>query len=182
MARCAGIRAPVTVLRPATIYGPRGKAFVADIAELLRKGQMAYIGGGRARGGFLYVDNAVDAMIAAARSSATVGQAYNLTDGTGVSWKEYVVALADGLGLKRPWIDLSCGTALALAAAMEAPYRWVHALPGRTLLTRHAVYLLGYDQEYPSDKARAEFGFASHVSFPEGIAESTAWVKANRSI
>ena len=61
---------PVTVIRPATIYGPRGKAFVADIADLLRKGQMAYICGGRATGGFLYVDNAVDAMMAAARCPA----------------------------------------------------------------------------------------------------------------
>ncbi|MGB7190034.1 MAG: NAD-dependent epimerase/dehydratase family protein [Acidobacteriaceae bacterium] len=172
---------PVTVLRPATIYGPRGKAFVADIAELLRKRQMASIGGGRARGGFLYVDNAVDAMIAAAHSPATVGEAYNLADGTGVSWKQYVAALADGLGLSRPWIDLPYGTAMAVAAAMEAPYRCVHALPGRPLLTRHAVYLLGRDQEYPSDKARAKFGFASRVSFAEGIAESAAWVKANRS-
>ena len=172
---------PVTVLRPATIYGPRGKAFVTDIADLLRKKLMASIGGGRARGGFLYVDNAVDAMIAAAHSPATLGQAYNLADGTGVSWKQYVAALADGLGLSHPWIDLPYGTALAVASAMETPYRCVHALPGRPLLTRHAVYLLGRDQEYSSDKARAEFGFASRVSFAEGIAESTAWVKANRS-
>src|ERR1700744_5684817 len=43
---------PVTVVRPATIYGPRGKAFVTDIAELLRTRQMAYIGRGQARGGF----------------------------------------------------------------------------------------------------------------------------------
>lgn len=168
---------PVTVLRPATIYGPRGKAFVADIAELLRKREMASISGGRMRGGFLYVDNAVDAMIAAAHSPTALGQAYNLADGTGVSWKEYVDALADGLGLKRPWIDLPYATALGIAAAMEAPYRCVHRLPGRPLLTRHAVYLLGHDQEFPSNKARAEFGFTSHVSFAEGIAESTAWVK-----
>ena len=168
---------PVTVLRPATIYGPRGKAFVTDIAELLRTREMANIGGGRAKGGFLYVDNAVEAMIAAAHSPATLGQAYNLSDGTGVSWKEYMVALADELGLKHPWIDLPYGVAMAVAAAMEAPYRCVRALPGRPLLTRHAVYLLGRDQEFPCDKARAEFGFTSRVSFAEGIAESAAWVK-----
>jgi oxidoreductase len=168
---------PVTVVRPATIYGPRGKAFVTDIAEFLRKRQMAYVGGGRATGGFLYVDNAVDAMLAAARSPKTLGQAYNLSDGTNGRWKDYVSALADGLGCRRPWIDLPYGAALAVAGAMEAPYRWLKALPGRPMLTRHAVYLLGRDQEYPSDKARAEFGFAPRVSMAEGIAESVAWVK-----
>lgn len=165
---------PVTVVRPATIYGPRGKAFVTDIADLLRKGQMAHIGGGRTTGGFLYVDNAVDALIAAARSSATLAQAYNLTDETGMLWNEYVAALAEGLGCKPPWIDLPYEAAMVIAKVMEFPYRW---LKGRPLLTQHAVALLGRDQEYPCGKARVEFDFISRVSFEEGIDRSVAWVK-----
>jgi nucleoside-diphosphate-sugar epimerase len=169
---------PVTVVRPATIYGPRGKAFVTDIAELLRHRQMAHIGGGRATGGFLYVDNAAAAMIAAAQSARTEGQVYNLSDGTGATWNAYVEALAHGLGYKPPWIDLSYGVAMAIAGAMEAPYGLIKALPGRPMLTRHAVLLLARDQEFPSDKARADFGFVSQVSFEEGIARSVAWVKS----
>lgn len=168
---------PVTVVRPATIYGPRGKAFVTDIAELLRQRLMAYVSGGQKTGGFLYVDNAVDAMLAAARSEKALGQVYNLSDGTGASWKDYVAALADGLGCRRPWIYLPYGGAMAVAGTMEAPYHVVKALPGRPLLTRHAVLLLGRDQEYPADKARAELGFMPRVSFAEGIARSVAWVK-----
>jgi nucleoside-diphosphate-sugar epimerase len=163
---------PVTVVRPATIYGPRGKAFVTDIAELLRHRQMAHIGGGRATGGFLYVDNAAAAMITAAQSTATEGQVYNLSDSTGVTWNTYVAALAAGIGSKAPWIDLPYGL------AMEAPYRLIKALPGRPMLTRHAVLLLARDQEFPSDKARADFGFVSQVSFEEGIARSVAWLKS----
>jgi nucleoside-diphosphate-sugar epimerase len=169
---------PVTVLRPATIYGPRGKAFVTDIADLLRKRQMAYIDGGRRTGGFLYVDNAIDAMIAAARHPETQGKAYNMTDGTGATWRQYVSALADGLGCKPPWINLPYRAAMAIAAGMEIPYRCLNALPGRPLLTRHAVFLLGRDQEFPSAKARAEFGFAPKISLEEGVDRSVAWVKA----
>ncbi|MDW5264723.1 MULTISPECIES: NAD(P)-dependent oxidoreductase [Acidobacteriaceae] len=173
---------PVTVVRPATIYGPRGKAFVTDIADLLRSRQMAHIGGGRATGGFLYVDNAVAAMLAAARSVDAEGQAYNLADGTGATWNQYVTALAGGLGYRPPWIDLPYGLAMKIAGAMEAPYRWVKMLPGRPMLTRHAVLLLARDQEFPSGKARAEFGFVSRVSFEEGIARSVAWVKGLRRV
>src|SRR5579875_1764323 len=97
---------PVTVLRPATIYGPRGKAFVADIALLLKKRQMVCIDKGQTRGGFLYVDNAVEAMLAAACSAAAHGQAYNLTDQTGTTWKDYVTRLAGGLGYRLPWINI----------------------------------------------------------------------------
>jgi nucleoside-diphosphate-sugar epimerase len=168
---------PVTVVRPATIYGPRGKAFVKDIADLLRTHQMAHIGGGQARGGFLYVDNAVNAMISASRSPQAKGQAYNLTDGTGVSWKMYVAALADGLGCTPPWINLPYRAAMTIASAMEAPYYWFRKLPGRPMLTRHAVSLLGRDQEFPSDKARADFGFTPRVSFEEGMSRSIAWLK-----
>jgi nucleoside-diphosphate-sugar epimerase len=138
---------------------------------------MAYIDGGQAKGGFLYDDNAVDAMIAAARSPQAEGQAYNLTDGTEVTWKGYVEALAGGLGHKPPWIDLPYRAAMAMAAAMEAPYRWLKKLPGRPLLTRHAVFLLGRDQEFPRDKARTEFGLVPRVSFEEGMARSVAWLK-----
>ncbi|WP_446742205.1 NAD-dependent epimerase/dehydratase family protein [Silvibacterium acidisoli] len=169
---------PVTVIRPATIYGPRGKAFVTDIADFLRKGEMAYVNGGRATGGFLYVDNAVDAIVAAAQSPAALGNAYNLTDGTGADWKTYVTALAGGLGCKAPWINLPYGIAMAVAGAMEAPYHWFKSLPGRPMLTRHAVFLLGRDQEYPSEKARADFSFAPRVSLDEGVARSVAWVKS----
>lgn len=168
---------PVTVFRPATIYGPRGKAFVTDIADLLQKRQMAYIDGGRATGGFVYVDNAVDAMITAAWLPAAQGEIYNLTDGTGASWKEYVTALAEGLGCKAPWINLPYAAAMAIASAMEAPYRWVKSLPGRPMLTRHAVALLGKDQEFPNDKARSDLGNFSQVSLDEGVARSVAWLK-----
>jgi nucleoside-diphosphate-sugar epimerase len=63
---------------------------------------------------------------------------------------------------------------------MEAPFRWIKALPGRPMLTRHAVLLLTREQEFPCDKARREFGFLSHVSIEEGIARSVAWLKDQR--
>jgi nucleoside-diphosphate-sugar epimerase len=170
---------PITVVRPATIYGPRGKDFVVEIASVLRQRMMLLIDGGRARGGFAYVDNVAQAMMDAAVSSATVGRAYNISDGTGMTWREYTNALADALGYKRPWLRLSFGTAVTLGRAMEA----IHALrlPGRPLLTRHAVHLLGRDQEFPTMRAREEFGFAPQVSFAEGIKRSAEWVRSRES-
>jgi len=165
----------ITVVRPATIYGPRGKAFVTDLAKLIRQGLMAVIGGGRATGGFCYVDNVAEAMIQAAMASETAGRAYNLSDGTGVTWRQYVDALADGLGCRRPWIDLPVAAAFGLARAMEAPHRWL-GVPGRPLLTRHAALLLGHDQEFPIERARREFGFRPAVGFEEGMRRSVEWV------
>jgi len=167
---------PVTVVRPATIYGPRGKDFTIEVATLLRQRLMATIDGGRARGGFAYVCNVVDAMLQASVSKAALGQAYNLSDGTDATWKRYLALFAAGLECSEPWIDLSTRAAIGMSRLFEAVHRLLR-LPGRPLLTRHAVYLLGVDQEFPTEKARRDFGFAPSVSLEEGIARSVAWIR-----
>ena len=167
---------PVTILRPATIYGPRGTDFTREIASLLRYRVMATIGGGEACGGFTYVQNVADAMVSASLSSATLGQAYNIADATHATWTDYLRLFATGLGYPEPWIDLSEDSAELLAKFFEGVHR-ILGLPGRPLLTRHAIKLLGVDQEFPIDKARRDFDFSPAVSLEEGIARSVAWIR-----
>lgn len=167
---------PVTVVRPGTIYGPRGKDFVAEIGKMLRQRMMLLVDGGRARGGFCYVDNVGCAMMTAATRDTTLGEAYNLTDETGVTWREYCAALGAGLGVKEPWIDLPFGAAFGVGAAAELVHRALR-LPGRPLLTRHAVYLLGRDQEFSTAKAARDFGYAPGIPFAEGMRRSVEWLK-----
>ncbi len=170
---------PVTIIRPATIYGPRGKDFTVEIAALLRARLMATIDSGEARGGFVYVCNVVDAMLQVSRSEAAIGQAYNIADGTNATWDEYLAAYAAGLGYPKPWLDLSFENAMRLARVFEGVHKALH-LPGRPLLTRHATYLLGLDQEFPTAKARREFGFEPKISLEEGIARSIAWIRHSK--
>lgn len=167
---------PVTVIRPATIYGPRSKDFVVEIAKLLRQRMMLLVDGGRARGGFCYVDNVCCAMMTVCSRPETMGEVYNLTDSTGVSWREYVLAMAVGLGLKEPWMDLPFGVAMGVGVTAEGMYAALR-LPGRPLLTRHAVYLLGRDQEFSACKAARDFGYAPGVGFAEGMRRTVEWVK-----
>ena len=155
---------PVTVMRPATIWGPRGGPLVMGIVDELRRGTMLLVAGGRVRAGLVYVDDVAEAMIGGCGHEVARGQAYNLCAGSDVTWGEYVGGLAAGLGLKAPWPRLPFGAAMTLAGVCEAPFR-VPGVPGRPLLagrpllTRHAVYLLGRDQEFAAGKARAEFGW-----------------------
>jgi len=164
---------PITILRPATIYGPRGKDFTVEIATLLRQRLMATIDRGHAFGGFAYVDNVANAMIQAATHPATLGQAFNLADGTQADWTEYLRLFSQALGTKTPWINLSLSAATALARALELPHRLLK-LPGRPLLTRHAVLLLALNQEFPTTKARETFGLKPAVTLAEGIARPSA--------
>ncbi len=166
---------PITILRPATIYGPRGKDFTQEIATMLRQRMMATIDRGAAPGGFVYVDTVAQAMLDAAGSSSTLGQAYNIADGSGATWALYLKLFADRLGTRTPWIDLSFKSAMTLARTLEATHRTLH-LGGRPLLTRHAVYLLGRNQDFPIAKAASHFGFQPAISLEQGIERSVAWL------
>jgi oxidoreductase len=166
---------PVTVVRPVNLYGPRSKDFVVEIANLLVQGQMMLVAGGRARAGLLYVDNAVDGLLAAARAPGAVGRAYNLRDGTDETWRDYVGALAAGLGTKLPWLNLPAAVARAIGAGLEG----VHGLfrmQRRPLLTRHAVHLMARDQGFPIDRAIQELGFRAQIGFAEGMRRTLAWL------
>lgn len=165
---------PATVIRPMNIYGPRSKDFVAEIVKLLADRSMLFVNGGKSCAGLLFIDNAVDGIIAAAQSPNTVGKAYNLRDESTQTWREYVDALADGLGLPKAKISLPQGFALGAGRMMELLYGGLR-LSARPLLTRHAIYLIAVDQAYAIDRAKADFGFRSRISYPEAMQKTLAW-------
>jgi nucleoside-diphosphate-sugar epimerase len=171
---------PITILRPATIYGPRGKDFTVEIAALLRQRLMATINHGRAPGGFAYVDNVANAILEASLHPGTIGEAFNLADGTNATWADYLKLFAEALGTRPPWINLSQKSATNLARVLEVPWRRL-GIASRPLLTRHAVLLLALNQEFPTTKAKETFGFSPKVSFEEGIARSAAWLRDRSS-
>ncbi|ADW70635.1 NAD-dependent epimerase/dehydratase family protein [Granulicella tundricola] len=177
LVRDAQSKLPITILRPATIFGPRGKDFTLEIATLLRQRLMATIDKGAAPGGFTYVDNVVEAILTASSSPQTLGRTYNISDGTNATWRHYITHFAAQLKLPMPWIDLPFAAATQAARLFEIPHRLLH-LGGRPLLTRHAVLLLGRNQEFPIARAIEDFAFNPAISFEEGIARSAAWVQS----
>ncbi|MFD3374080.1 aminotransferase class I/II-fold pyridoxal phosphate-dependent enzyme [Streptomyces sp. NPDC058697] len=166
---------PVTVVRPVSVYGPRSKDFVIEIATLLLSRQMVYIRGGAVPAGLIYVGNLVDGMIAACTSDAAVGKAYNMRDPDPTTWREYVEALARGLGVKPPAFSLPTPVARGVAAVSEKLYGALR-VKSRPVLTRHAVHLFDRDQSYAIDRARDDFGFKSEVGFETGVELTLAWL------
>src|SRR5512138_385580 len=159
---------PLTVVRPVTIYGPRSKDIVLEVVKMIRSGSMALVDGGRARAGLVFVDDVAAALVAAARSPVALGRAYNVRGGGDETWRDYVDALADGLGARRPWLSLPSALALPAARALEGVHRLLRA-GGRPLLTRHSVLLLCRDQGFATERIRSELGFEAAVGFTEGV-------------
>jgi nucleoside-diphosphate-sugar epimerase len=167
---------PVCVIRPVTVYGPRAALLVGGVVEAIRKRRIILIDEGRHIAGLTYVGNLVDALILAADSPASVGQAYNISDGSQVTWREYIDTLSVICQVPQTTRSYTHNKAIALATLYEGAYR----LLGRTdrpLLTRLLVELMGTDQDFPIDKARQQLGYRPRVSFAEGMRYTGDWLR-----
>jgi len=166
---------PVTVVRPVNVYGPRSTTFVVEIVELLKSGSMIHIGNGRKPAGLGYVTNVVDVLLRAADSEKSTGQAYNASDGSDVTWRQYVDRLAQIVGVPRPRLVIPHRLAYLAGWAMEKAYGALR-LRSRPLLTRMVAEVFGTDQGFPIDKARRDLGYEPQVDFDEGMRRVEAWL------
>jgi nucleoside-diphosphate-sugar epimerase len=173
----------VVILRPATIYGPRSKEVVGEIARALVGGHMLLINGGRAIAGLCYVDNVVDAALLAACSEHAGGQAFNVTDGLAATWRDFTDGLAGGLGCAPARWSLPYWAAQAIGFSLEHGYRILRRTTGirtKALLSRQAVAVLGIDQDFSNRKLRETLGWEPRTDYATGLAKTVAWLQADQ--
>jgi nucleoside-diphosphate-sugar epimerase len=181
-ARAHGLEA--VILRPATVYGPGSEDVVGEMADAIRAGHMIVVGGGRAIAGLTYVTNVADAAALALQHRAAPGQAFNITDGLPVTWRQFLDDLADGLGSRRVRWSLPLRVAEGLALALEQTYRMLRSMTRVStppLLSRQAVHVLGCDQDFSNAKARSLLGWEPRVGYRQGLEATLKWLLSTRS-
>lgn len=166
---------PVTVIRPANVYGVGSRSFVLEIGRLLKQNQMVRLGSGRPSAGLCSVQNLVTCILLAARIEKSVGQAYNVTDGTRVSWQEFVDLMVDRAGFAEPKISLPRRGAY-LAGKLLERLGESRQTESRPLLTRMAVELFTADQNFSIEKARDELDYRPAGSAAEAMDEMVLWL------
>jgi nucleoside-diphosphate-sugar epimerase len=167
------------ILRPATVYGPGSKEVIGEIASAIRGRHMLLIDGGRANAGLCYVENLLDAAVLTLRHQAAPGQAFNVSDGLDVTWRQLVDDLAAGLDAPRVRWSLPYWLAIAIGAALEQGYRSLRRATGLSapaLLSRQAVQVLGNDQDFSNRKLRETLGWQPRVGYAEGLDATLAWL------
>ncbi|MBL8045247.1 MAG: NAD-dependent epimerase/dehydratase family protein [Anaerolineales bacterium] len=158
---------PLSVVRPANVFGAGSRPWVEALLKQMRLGLPALIGDGERDAGLCYVENLVDLLKLAATHPNAVGKIYNGCDNFGITWKQYVSDLARLAGLPKPR-SLPIGVARAAATACEAAWR-VLRLPDRPPVTHEAVNLTSAHHRIPSDRARQELGYRPRVSYTEAL-------------
>ncbi len=167
-------------LRPHSIFGPGDTRLVPAILEKAKKGKLKFaVGKPGKRTDFTYVDNVVDACLAACErlepGSPVAGQAYFITNGEPMGFWDFVRQVVEPLGYGSARFTIPYPIAYAAAWARET----LDTLKGGTLnseesLSRFTIDYLCTDHFYSIAKAERDLGYRPAVRMEEGIARTVA--------
>lgn len=173
--------APITVVRPGLIYGPRDLASFGRFAGMIERGQMVMIGSGRNHIPLIYVTDVARGVLLASEVEAAVGRSYLLVNDEPVCQRDYLAAIAAELGVPPPRRALPYALTTLAGAVAEAGTR-LQLLPSPPPLTRFGVQLLGGENRFMIKRARQELGFTPEVMLAEGVRRSVEWYRTMRAV
>ncbi len=175
--------APVVIVRPGWIYGPRDRASFGRFVDFVASGKGRLLGDGSNIVPVVYVRDVAQGLIKAGdASNEAVGRAYNIVDDRRVTQSEYLNTIADALEVphvsrKLPFSALYfagwSAEAIWRVGARLAPALGFQQTPPP--LMTYGVTLLGGDQRFSIDRARRELGYAPEVDVQRGVAEGVQW-------
>lgn len=169
--------APVVIVRPGWIYGPRDTASFGRFVALVESGKSFLLGSGKNIVPVVYVrDVAQGLMKAAEAGDETIGRAYTIADDRRVTQAEYLNTIADCLQV--PHVRLHLPYRGMYAASRAAELAWL-AMGRRNAapppVTTYGVTLLGGEQMFSIGRARRELGFEPAFDLAHGVAEGVRW-------
>jgi nucleoside-diphosphate-sugar epimerase len=157
------------VVRPRFVWGRGDTTLLPSMAEMVRTGRFAWVGGGRQRTSTTHVDNAVEGLMLAAQRGAP-GGVYFVTDGRPVVFRDFVTRLIETQGVTPTARSVPAPVANAVATVGETAWRLL-PLPGRPPLTRLAVWLSALEATIDITRARTELGYTPVRTIDEGLEE-----------
>lgn len=162
-----------TVIRPGDVYGPGSRPWTLLPLEIVKSGRFVLPARGRGVFSPAYVDNLVDGVLLAAAQPEAAGQVFTLSDGVGVSAREFFGHYFRMLGKCGP-LCLPTALAVPLASAADRAER----LRGRrTEVNAVSMKYLARRGTYSIAKARRVLGYDPAVSLDEGMRRTERWLR-----
>lgn len=156
-------------LRPRFVWGKGDTTLLPEMVATIEAGKWAWVGGGRNVTDTAHVDNVVEGLLLAAERGRP-GEAYFVTDGEPVVFREFVTAMLQTQGVEPPDRSLPAWTAAPLARVAETAWKLL-PLKGDPPMTTFRSWLLTQECTIDISKARDELGYAPVVSHEQGLEE-----------
>jgi len=163
---------PAVIVQPTEVYGPGDRSWTLTPLRMIKSGRMMLPDGGKGVIQPIYVDDAVEGILAAARRG-TVGQAYLLCGSVVVSCSDFFGRYAEMVGGGRmPSVPKRLAEAMAVALTGLG-----RATRRPALLTRTAVRGICLQATYDGGKARQDLGFEPEVDLAAGMRAVQRWLE-----
>jgi nucleoside-diphosphate-sugar epimerase len=156
-------------VRPRLVWGRGDTTLLPALLDAARSGRLRWVDGGQHLTSTTHVRNAVEGILAAA-DRGRGGQAYFVTDGQPLPFREFATGLLATQGVPAPTGTVSGRVARIAAGGTHALWR-VLPLPGRPPLDLTAVRVVGETCTLRDDRARRELCYEGQVSREQGLAE-----------
>ena len=160
------------VVRPRFVWGAGDTSVMPALLEAVRRGRFSWIGGGRQLTDVTHVENVVEGLVRGAERGRP-GEAYFVTDGEPVVFREFITEMLATQGVEIPDKNVPPGVVRALATLLETAWR-VLPLRGAPPVTRFAVWAASLECTIDISKARSELGYAPVKAREDGMAELRA--------
>jgi nucleoside-diphosphate-sugar epimerase len=165
-------RLGVVAIRPHLVWGPGDTQLVGRIVDRARAGRLALVGGGRSLVDTTYVDNAVDALVAALDAvgpdAQCSGRAYVVANGEPRTIRELVAGICAAADVPFAPRDVPLRAGIAAGAVVERIWPWLRR-DDEPPLTRFLAEQLGTAHWFDPRPARDDLGWTPAVGIDEGL-------------
>ncbi len=179
----AGDELGVVAIRPHLVWGPGDTQLVGRIVERAAAGRLALVGGGRALVDTTYIDNAVDALVAAVDAvepgARCSGRAYVVSNGEPRMIRELVEGICHAAGVPFEPRTVSLRVGRSLGAVVERAWPLLRR-DDEPPLTQFLAEQLGTAHWFDPRPARDDLGWTPGVSIDEGLARLADWYASLR--
>lgn len=155
------------VLRPRFVWGTGDTSVLPGIIDKIQHGQFAWIGGGHQLTDTTHVDNAVEGLLLAL-DRGQPGQAYFVTDGAPVVFRDFATDLVATQGVEIPNRSMPYGLARGVATTAEFIWR-VFRLKGQPPVDYLSVWISGQECTINISKATNELGYTPVITRENGL-------------
>jgi nucleoside-diphosphate-sugar epimerase len=169
--------APVTIVRPGLLYGPRDTNGFGRFARLVEQGKMVTIGSGNNHLPLIYVTDVARGILLAGDADNAIGRAYLLVNDEPVTQRDYFNAIARELGVSRPSRRVPYRLAIALAASAEIVGHLTRRKKPPPLM-RFGLKQIAGENSFVISRARSELRFSPAVNLADGVPKAIAWYRA----
>jgi nucleoside-diphosphate-sugar epimerase len=165
LAEQIALAAGAVAIRPHLVWGPGDAQLVGRIVARARAGRLAVVGTGAALVDTTFVDNAVDALLAALdRAPQVAGRAFVVSNGEPRPVAELVASICAAAGVAAPRFAVPARLAQAAGAVVERVW------PGDPPMTRFLAEQLSTAHWFDQRATREALGWSPRVGLEEGFA------------